>query len=121
MLSGYQYDLLHTSGAYITIVGDKTDRASLGGPPTYFTNPSQILRHIRGYLFGPRYANVVFAPKSELLEQVTHLADRGDIKVEVQDVVQGVLSEEGHQAAWEKVKEYMIEGRVRGKIVVGVA
>lgn len=88
---------------------------------TYFTYPSQVFRHIKGYLFGPRYANVILYQKSELLEQVTQLAEKGDVKVVVQDVVKGVLSEEGHTQAWEKVKEYMVGGRVRGKIVVDIA
>ena len=92
----------------------------MGGPATYFTYPSQVIRHIRGYLFGPRYANVLLYQKSELLEQVTQLAEKGDVKVVVQDVVKGVLSEEGYIEAWGKIKEYMVEGRVRGKIVVDI-
>ncbi|KAF1843635.1 GroES-like protein [Cucurbitaria berberidis CBS 394.84] len=115
------YDLLHASGAYVTIVGDKTSRTAIGGPLTYFTYPSQVIRHIRGYLFGPRYANVLLYQKCELLEQVTQLAEKEDVQVVVQDVVKGVLSEEGYKEAWEKVKEYMVGGRVRGKIVVDIA
>jgi NADPH:quinone reductase-like Zn-dependent oxidoreductase len=114
-------ELLHPSGAYITIVGDKTSRKAMGGPLTYFTYPSQVLRHIRGYFFGPRYANVMFYQKSELLEQVSELAEKGDVQVVVQDVVKGILTEEGYKEGWEKVKGYMVEGRVRGKIVVDIA
>ena len=113
-------DLLHTSGAYITIVGDKTSRTAMGGPLTYFTYPSQVLRHIRGYVFGPRYANVILYQKSELLEQVRQLAEKDEVKVVVQDVVKGILDEERHKDAWEKVKGYMVGGRVRGKIVVDI-
>lgn len=116
-----QTELLHTSGAYITIVGDKTSRIAMGGPATYFTYPSQVLRHIRGYIFGPRYANVILYQQSELLEQVATMADEGKFKITVQDVVKGILSESGHQDAWEKIKEYMVGGRVRGKIVVDIA
>lgn len=93
----------------------------MGGPLTYFTYPSQVLRHIRGYLFGPRYANVILYQKSELLEQVRELAEKGDVKVVVQDVIKGILDEEHHKEAWEKVKDYMVEGRVRGKIVVEIS
>ncbi|KAF1946400.1 NAD(P)-binding protein [Clathrospora elynae] len=114
-------DLLHTSAAYITIVGDKTSRTAMGGPLTYFTYPSQVLRHIRGYLFGPRYANIILYQKSELLEKVRELAEKGDVEVVVQDVVKGILDEEAYIEAWEKVEGYMIEGRVRGKIVVDIA
>jgi hypothetical protein len=93
----------------------------MGGPATYFTHPSQVMRHIRGYIFGPRYANVILYQRSELLEQVTAMAEEGKFKVVVQDVVKGILSEENYQDAWEKVKGYMVEGRVRGKIVVDIA
>jgi chromosome condensin MukBEF MukE localization factor len=93
----------------------------MGGPATYFTYPSQVLRHVRGYIFGPRYANVILYQKSELLEQVVTMADEGKFKVIVQDVIKGILSEERHLEAWEKVKSYMVEGRVRGKIVVDIA
>jgi hypothetical protein len=79
------------------------------------------MRHIRGYIFGPRYANVILYQRSELLEQVTAMAEEGKFKVVVQDVVKGILSEENYQDAWEKVKGYMVEGRVRGKIVVDIA
>jgi hypothetical protein len=93
----------------------------MGGPATYFTYPSQVLRHIKGYVFGPRYANVILYQKSELLEQITAMADEGKFKVIVQDVVKGILSQNGHRQAWEKIKEYMVEGRVRGKIAVDIA
>ncbi|KAI4627522.1 uncharacterized protein J4E87_004086 [Alternaria ethzedia] len=114
-------ELLHPSGAYITIVGDKTSRTAMGGPLTYFTYPSQVMRHVWGYFFGPRYANVILYQKSELLEQVRELAEKGEVKVVVQDVVKGILTEEGCKEGWEQVKGYMVEGRVRGKIVVDVA
>ncbi|KAJ4384655.1 hypothetical protein N0V86_000256 [Didymella sp. IMI 355093] len=114
-------DLLHKDGAYITIVGDKTSRTAMGGPLTYFTYPTQVWRHIYGYFFGPRYANVLLYQKSELLEQVARLADDKGVQVVVQDVLKGILSETDYVGAWEKVKGYMIEGRVRGKIVVSLA
>jgi NADPH:quinone reductase-like Zn-dependent oxidoreductase len=114
-------ELLHSNGAYITIVGDKTSREDMGGPLTYFTYPSQVLRHIRGYLFGPRYANVILYQKSELLEQVKELAEKGQVQVVVQDVVEGILDQEGYKDAWEKIRKYMVEGRVRGKIIVDVS
>jgi hypothetical protein len=93
----------------------------MGGPATYFTHPCQVLRHIRGYYFGPRYANVILYQKSELLEQITTMADEDKFNVIVQDVVKGILSEQESTEAWEKVKGYMVEGRVRGKIVVDIA
>lgn len=114
------HDLLHKDAAYITIVGDKTSRTAIGGPLTYFTYPSQIWRHIYGYLFGPKYANVLLYQKGELLEQVARLADDDGMHVVLQDIVKGILSASGHVDAWEKVKRYMVEGRVRGKVVVRI-
>lgn len=114
-------ELLHTEGAYVTIVGDKTSRTALGGPLTYFTYPAQVWRSVYGYFFGPRYANVMLYQKSELLQQIAELADSEKVQVVVQDVVKGILSEEGHREAWKKVKEYMVGGRVRGKILVETA
>lgn len=92
----------------------------MGGPLTYFTYPSQVFRHLKGAVFGPRYANVILYQKSELLEETTRLAEKGDVKVVVQDVVKGILGEGTHEQAWEKIKEYMVGGRVRGKIVVDI-
>ena len=112
------YKLLHNDAAYITIVGDKTSRTAMGGPLTYFTYPSQIWRHVYGYFVGPRYANVLLYQKSDLLKQVAQLADSQDVQVVVQDAVKGILSEAEHVHVWEKVKGYMVEGRVRGNIVV---
>lgn len=114
-------DLLHKNGAYVTIVGDKTSRTAMGGPLTYFTYPKQVWRYLRGWAVGPRYANVLLYQRSELLEQVARLADEEGVRVEVQEVVKGALSEEGYKGAWERVMGLMVEGRVRGKIVIEIA
>ena len=53
-----QRTLLNPKGGYITIVGDKSSVKTLGGPITYLTHPAQILRYIKGYIWGPRYACV---------------------------------------------------------------
>lgn len=90
----------------------------MGGPVTYFTYPRQLVRFIKGYLFGPRYGNVLLYSKSELLEQVAVLAEKGEVEVEVQEVIQGVLDE--GSSSWRRVFDHMEGGRVRGKIVVGI-
>ncbi|KAF2011785.1 NAD(P)-binding protein [Aaosphaeria arxii CBS 175.79] len=113
-------ELLHPSGAYITIVGDKTSRTSMGGPLTYVTWPSQILRFLWGWAFGPRYANVLLYEKSELLEKVVQLAEEKKVEVAVQEVIGGILDEESTEVAWKKSFGLMEEGRVRGKIVVTI-
>ena len=90
----------------------------MGGPLTYFTYPSQVIRYIKGWLFGPRYANVLLYTQSELLEQTAELADKGELHVEIQEIIKGVLDERSN--AWKKAWKLMEEGRVRGKIVVNI-
>lgn len=90
----------------------------MGGPLTYVTYPSQVIRFIKGWLFGPRYANVLLYSQSELLEQTLDLAEKGELHVEVQEVIKGVLDEGSD--AWKKIWKLMEEGRVRGKIVVSI-
>ena len=109
--------LLHSRGAYVTIVGDKTNVKSLGGSITYFTSPRQVLRYIYGYIFGPRYACISLYQKSEYLESVVGLGERGLVKCEVQEVIKGAFGEE---EAWRKAIQAMEGGRVRGKIVLEI-
>ncbi|KAG4437517.1 hypothetical protein IFR05_006989 [Cadophora sp. M221] len=109
--------LLHPLGAYLSIVGDKTDVRILGGPITYFTNPAQVSRYIKGYIWGPRYACVSFVEKSEYLRQITSLAERGELaRVEI-EVLEGIFDE---REAWRKAIEAMQSMRVRGKIVLAI-
>ncbi|CZT13206.1 related to YIM1 Mitochondrial inner membrane protease [Rhynchosporium agropyri] len=109
--------LLHTRGAYLSIVGDKTDVFTLGGPITYFTNPIQIIRYIKGYIWGPRYACVSFVEKSEYLQQIASLAERGELaKVDI-EVLEGIFDE---REAWRTAIERMLSMRVRGKVVLSI-
>lgn len=62
----------------------------------------------------------MFYQQSELLEQVAQLAETEGVEVVIQDVVKGILDEEGYEEAWEKAKGYMVEGRARGKIVLDI-
>lgn len=117
VLTPHKTQLLHTNGAYVTIVGDKTSPKVLGGPPTYLTHPSQIWRHVRGLIFGPRYACIAMDSKSSRIEQVVALAERGEVKVEVQEVIEGAFDE---REAWKRAVEFMEGGRVRGKIVLAI-
>jgi NADPH:quinone reductase-like Zn-dependent oxidoreductase len=112
-----QPQLLNLKGAYVTIVGDKTDVRSLGGPITYLTSPTQIFRFIKGWLFGPRYACLSLYSKSSLLEQTARLADRGEVRAEVQEVIEGAFDE---REAWRKAVQMMEEKRVRGKIILAI-
>ncbi|PMD20889.1 GroES-like protein [Hyaloscypha hepaticicola] len=116
LLSSYQ-EFLQPAGAYVTIVGDKTNVRTLGGPITYLWNPIQIFRYLKGYLFGPRYACVSFVTKSSYLEDVVSFAERGEVKAVVQEVLDGLFDE---REAWREAARKMEEGRVRGKVVLTV-
>ena len=109
--------MLQPAGAYVTIVGDKTNVRTLGGPITYLWNPIQIIRYLKGYLFGPRYACVSFVTKSSYLEDVVRFAERGQVKAVVQEVLDGLFDE---REAWREAARKMEEGKVRGKVVLTV-
>lgn len=114
-LFGVYHKLLHSNGAYVTIVGDKTSRLTMGGPPTYLTNPAQIFRNIWGRVLGPRYGCIVLDAKQEWLEAAKELVESGDIKVELQEVI-----DDGLGGGWEKGFKVLDEGRARGKIVLKI-
>lgn len=109
--------VLHNKGAYVTIVGDKTDVKTLGGPVTYLTTPAQVLRYIKGWIWGPRYACVSLVTKSEYLESLARLAERGEVRAEVQEVIEGAFDE---RQGWRKATKAMEDKRTRGKIVLAI-
>ncbi|TEY79489.1 hypothetical protein BOTCAL_0044g00220 [Botryotinia calthae] len=117
LIPAYQ-TLLHPHGAYTTIVGDKTDVKGLGGPVTFFKNPIQIWRYISGYIWGPRYAVISLYTKSEYLEKIVGLAERGEVQVEIQEVIKDALNEETE--GWMRAIEIIESARVRGKIVLEI-
>lgn len=90
----------------------------MGGPLTYITYPSQVFRYFKGWMFGPRYANVLLYQQSELLEKAAEMAEKGGVNVVVQEAIKDVLKEGSD--AWKRVWELMEGGRVRGKIVVTI-
>ena len=89
----------------------------MGGPVTYFSNPIQILRYIKGWIWGPRYACVSLLTSSGYLEKVVGLAERGEVKVEIQEVIEGAFDE---REGWRKAIEAMEGKRVRGKVVLAI-
>lgn len=98
-------------------MGDKTNVKSIGGSITYFANPAQVLRYIRGWIWGPRYACISLYSKSSYLEQVARLTDLGEVKTEIQEVIRGGFDE---REGWRKAVKLMEEGRVRGKVVLKI-
>ncbi|QSZ29630.1 hypothetical protein DSL72_004146 [Monilinia vaccinii-corymbosi] len=111
-------ELLHPKGAYVTIVGDKTDVKGLGGPVTYFKNPVQIWRYLAAWIWGPRYAVVSLHTRSEYLEKVVGLAERAQVKIEIQEVIKDALNEE--KGEWKRAIEMIETARVRGKLVLEI-
>ncbi|KAI5842557.1 chaperonin 10-like protein [Morchella snyderi] len=107
--------LLPRHGAYVTIVGDKTSRAVMGGPPTYVAHPAMVWRHVWGWVVGPRYGCVILDARREWLEVARELVVGGKVKVEVQETVEGAL-----EGGWRKGFELLDSGRVRGKVVVKI-
>lgn len=69
---------------------------------------------------GPRYAAVILYNHSRYLEQVAQLAEDGEVKVIVQEVIQGVLEEGKEKEAWERASSLLEEGRIRGKVVLKI-
>lgn len=115
LLGSYQ-TLLHRKGGYITIVGDKSNVKTLGGPVTYVTHPAQIIRYIKGYIWGPRYACVAFDTKSPLLTEIVALGERGEVKVEVQEVIHDTF-----EGGWKRAVELIESTRIRGKVVLAIS
>ena len=88
-----------------------------GGPFTYLTNPAQVYRYLKGFLFGPRYACIALFTKSSCLDHVVSLAERGEVKAVVQEVIEGAFDE---REGWRRALECMEGGRARGKVMLTV-
>lgn len=109
---------LPSSKRYITIVGDKTGRTTLGGPFTYFdykhpiVAATQWLRWAKGRVgLGESYDVVMLAPEKDALEQATSTLSEEDI------LIDSVFSFEDAQKAFERLNT----GRAKGKVVIRVA
>ncbi|RFU32733.1 hypothetical protein B7463_g3598, partial [Scytalidium lignicola] len=110
--------LLHNKGAYVTIVGDKTNPRYIGGPMTYFTHPSQIIRYIKGWIWGPRYACISMYEKSECLEKVASLFERGELQFPVQEVISDAFNPESQ--GWRRAVKLIDSQRIQGKVVLEI-
>lgn len=95
---------------YVTIVGDKTSRASMGGSLAYFTHPRMIFRWVLGYLgIGNSYEAIILDLNKEWLEKVREL-DGSDI------IIDSIFKFDQGMAAFERLNT----GRARGKVVVTI-
>ncbi|KAF9733272.1 hypothetical protein PMIN02_010119 [Paraphaeosphaeria minitans] len=108
---------LPSSKRYITIVGDKTGRTTMGGPATYYDpmHPyyavAQWVRWARGkFGLGESYDVVILDQKSEWLEEATETLSADDIYID------SVYEFEDAKQAFERLNT----GRAKGKVVVRV-
>ena len=96
---------------YVTIVGDKISRSSMGGPAIYLTHPRMLLRWLFGYLgLGSSYECVTLDARKEWLEETTKLNPESDI------IIDSVFDFERAKEAFERLNT----GRARGKVVVEI-
>jgi reticulon-4-interacting protein 1, mitochondrial len=104
-------DCIGLAPQYVTIVGDKTSRASLGGSTLYWTHPHMLARWAMGYLgLFNSYECIVLEAKKEWLEECTRL------KGEEQIIIDSTFDFGRAKEAYERLNT----GRARGKVVVNV-
>jgi len=107
---------LPSSKRYVTIVGDKTGRTSMGGPYTYYNpisyhTPIQWIRWARGYFgLGESYDVVMLEMKTEWLQEAAETLTPDEIFID------SVFPFEDAKKAFEKLNT----GRTRGKVVVKI-
>ena len=108
---------LPSSKRYVTIVGDKTSRSSMGGPATYYNplsyhTPIQWLRWYRGYMgwSQEKYDIIMLQMKTEWLEEAKTTLTPDQLFID------SVFKFEEAKAAFERLNT----GRARGKVVIKV-
>lgn len=93
---------------YVTIVGDKTSRTSMGGSAIYPTHPRMVLRYFLGqWGFVPKYECIVLDAKKEWLEEINAF-EADDV------IIDSKFPFERTPEAFER----MNTGRCRGKVVI---
>ncbi|KAK5680253.1 hypothetical protein LTR17_004444 [Elasticomyces elasticus] len=112
---------LPSSKRYVSIVGDKTGRTSMGGPATYynFLGPFaayhaalQWIRWARGqYGYGESYDVIILDMKKEWLEEAKTMLSPDDLYVD------SVFEFDDALKAFERLNT----GRARGKVVIKVS
>lgn len=93
---------------YVTIVGDKTDRTSMGGPAIYSNYPRMLARWALGRVgLGVSYDCVILEARREWLEEAGQTLGRDEI----------VLDSTFKFDELPKALEKMVGGKVTGKLV----
>lgn len=108
---------LPSSKRYITIVGDKTGRTSMGGPYTFYdpwhpvNAATQWIRWAKGEAgLGESYNVIILSPKSEWLEEAKSTLSPEDVHID------SVHAFEDAKKAFERLNT----GRAKGKVIVRV-
>lgn len=73
-----------------------------------------------GWISGPRYAAIILYSESKYLEKVAKLAEKGEVRVVVQETIEGILEQGNDKVAWERANALLEEGRIRGKVVLKI-
>lgn len=95
---------------YVTIVGDKTSRYTMGGANTYLWNPQMVLRALRGRVgLGPSYTCVNLEFKYPFLEEILSLP-----KDKI--IIDSTFGFDQVREAFDRLNT----GRTRGKVIVRI-
>ena len=113
LLPYLQSDLFKSNQSiYLTIVGDKTSRAILGGPASYLFTPSMIFRSLKSLIgYGPRYYCISLSPTAENTNQMFAMLNKGTIKPIIDSVFK--FNDQVKQAYTR-----LDTSRAKGKIVI---
>ncbi|EXJ96127.1 hypothetical protein A1O1_01253 [Capronia coronata CBS 617.96] len=104
-------DCIGLAPQYVTIVGDKTSRSSVGGSALYLTHPRMVLRWLLGRLgLGNSYECILLDARKEWLEETTKLDPEKDI------VIDSVFDFGRAKEAFERLNT----GHAKGKVVVEI-
>lgn len=96
---------------YVTIVGDKTNRYTMGGANTYLWNPQMVLRALLGRLgLGPSYTCVNLEFKYPFLEEILSLP-----KDKI--IIDSTFGFDQVREAFDRLNT----GRTRGKVIVRIS
>jgi len=96
---------------YVTIVGDKTSRTTIGGSLLYLFWPRMVLRWAWGrYGWGEKYDCIVLDQKKEYLEEACETLSPEKI------VVDSTFAFEDAKKAFERLNT----GRARGKVIIEI-
>ena len=104
-------ECLGIANRYVTIVGDKTGRTTMGGSMIYLTHPRMVLRWLWGkYGYGAKYDCIILDQRKEYLEDAKNVLEPEDI------VIDSTYAFDDAKAAFERLNT----GRARGKVVVEI-